>query len=330
MITTVIIFIIILFLYVHIQKEYKYYTDLQIYEADYLNKKQLLEELKTRLPMITHIQLPAVNHEFLLKYTNHEFLVKEINELYRTKEVRNIPLNFSRVEVLFETDKKSSYYTSNNHDLFYSGVLDEFTQEWDHALKPNASVSKYDVINGSKHSSTPFVCHKSSSMFVFLPPRCKEVKIWLMPYNMRNNFDVHEYSLTEEWIGTPSKKIANKKNSLELFLYHGQALYIPPFWFYSIEFLNSSTVVNVVQYSSYINVLSNAKYYFKSVFENRQPINLQGFYHWIMKSNSHSNELENTTEEEGVDLETTMDISNNIVNKQTKTEKILSTLKLIE
>lgn len=333
MFTTVIIFIIILFLYIHIQKEYKYYTDLQIYETDYFNKKQLLEELTTRLPMVTNITLPTVNHEFLLKYTNHDFCVKELNELYHTKEIKNIPLNFSRVDVLVETDKKSSYYSSNNNHIFDSGIFDKYTQEWDSILKPNASISKYDLINGSKHSVTPFFCHKSSSMFLFLPPRCKEVKVRLMPYNMRNDFESYEYASVEEWVGIPPKKITNDKNSLELFLYHGQVLYIPPFWFYSIEFLNSKTVVNVAQYSSYINVLSNMKYHLNSITQQHQSIDIKDFYRWITKSNSSSDVQEDINNNEQIQSDSTdvmLDISNNIVNKSTKSEKLLATLKMIE
>ena len=99
MFATIVIFILILFLYVHVQKEYKYFTDLQLYEVDYTNKKQFLEEIQTKLPIITRLSLPCIAHEQLQDYIQDDLYVKDIKEMYQTQEIQNIPLNYNSTHI---------------------------------------------------------------------------------------------------------------------------------------------------------------------------------------------------------------------------------------
>ena len=276
MLVTVIIFILILFLYVHVQKEYKYFTDLQLYEVDYNDKKQFLEEIQTKLPIITRLSLPCVSDEQLKDYVQDDLYIKDIREMYKSHDIQNIPLNYSRSSILLETDKKASYFSSGNPHALY--LFDNITNTWDHHLKPNASFASYDVLFGSKHAITPYMYHTNTSLFLCIPPRNKEVRIRLMPFLQNHTLDViHDYELLEFWSTKLPSKVSHSKNSLDLFLYSGQLLYIPPYWFYSIEFLDSKTIVNQMKYSTYINSLSNLKYNVKHLTETLDYETFRGF-----------------------------------------------------
>ena len=335
MLVTVIIFILILFVYVHVQKEYKYFTDLQLYEVDYINKKQFLEEIQTKLPIITRLSLPCVGHEQLQDYVHDDLYVKDIREMYKVQDIRNIPLNYSRSSILLETDKKASYFSSGNPHVLY--LFENITNTWDHHLKPNASFVSYDVLFGSQHAITPYQYHTNTSLFLCIPPRNKEVRIRLMPFSQNHMLNVvHDYELLEFWSSKIPKDVSHSKNSLDIFLYSGQLLYIPAYWFYSIEFLDSKTIVNQIKYSSYINSLSNLKYNIKHITETFDYTRFREFVmHFFEKKEYNQVEVDGSTENETLD-NNIADISGSINKVQevssleTTSKNILSMLKTAE
>lgn len=75
------------------------------------------------------------------------------------------------------------------------------------------------------------------------------------------------------------------------------------------------------------------KYHLNSITQQHQSIDIKDFYRWITKSNSSSNVQEDINNDEQIQSDSTdvmLDISNNVVNKSTKSEKLLATLKMIE
>ena len=334
MFATIVIFILILFLYVHVQKEYKYFTDLQLYEVDYTNKKQFLEEIQTKLPIITRLSLPCIDHEQLQDYIQDDLYVKDIKEMYQTQEIQNIPLNYSRASILLETDKHASYFSSNNHHVLH--LFDNITSAWDNHLKSNASFASYDVLFGSKHAVTPYKYHTNTSMYLCIPPRNKEVRIRLMPFSQNHILNVvHDYELLEFWGAKLPNNVSHSKNSLDTFLYSGQLLYIPPYWFYSIEFLDSKTIVNQIKYSSYINYLSNLKYNMKHLTETFDYESMRAFTtQYFQTPKEQHTDIETTTENEH--NKGTIDISGNTSDThasttfETTSKNLLAMLKTTE
>ena len=303
MVTTIIIFILTLLLYVHVQQEFKYFTDMQIYETKYSGKTQLAKETATKLPMIIHLEeIPSIDLHDLKQNAADDLQVRDVREIYKTNNSDPFPLNFSRTSTLIDTDKQSAFYSSHNSHLFANDSFTDITQKWDRFLKPFASFSQNDVLFGSKFTITPFYYHNATSLFLFIPPRSKEVKIRMCPFSFRQKLQVVEdYTENEGWSPIPPKTIASTSGILDFFLYSGKVLYVPPYWFYSIEFFDSKTIVNKVKYTTPLNALANIK----SVF---------------MKFSQNHSTVSEEPEKPNVDVD---------VTKEEKSEMVLSMLKTI-
>ena len=274
MVTTIIIFILTLLLYVHVQQEFKYFTDMQIYETKYSGKTQLAKETATKLPMIIHLEeIPSIDLHDLKQNATDDLQVRDVREIYKTNNSDPFPLNFSRTSTLIDTDKQSAFYSSHNSHLFANDSFTDITQKWDRFLKPFASFSQNDVLFGSKFTVTPFYYHNATSLFLFIPPRSKEVKIRMCPFSFRQKLQVVEdYTENEGWSPIPPKTIASTSGILDFFLYSGKVLYVPPYWFYSIEFFDSKTIVNKVKYTTPLNALANIKSVFMKFSQNHSTV----------------------------------------------------------
>jgi hypothetical protein len=244
---------------------------MQIYETKYTNKKLFLEESATKLPMIVHLEeIPVIDLDNLNQNMTEELQVKDVREIFKTLEIHNLSLSFSRTTILFDTDKTSTYFSSHNSHIFMYDSFIDFTRKWDNLLKPFAAFAQYDILFGSKFTITPFYYHNATSLFLFIPPRTKEVKIRMCPFSFHQKLQiVEDYANNEGWSPIPPKTIASKNGILDFFLYSGKVLFIPPYWFYSIEFFDSKTVVNTVKYTTPINALANIKSVYMNYFKNQ-------------------------------------------------------------
>ena len=266
----------------------------------YSGKTQLAKETATKLPMIIHLEeIPSIDLHDLKQNAADDLQVRDVREMNNSDP---FPLNFSRTSTLIDTDKQSAFYSSHNSHLFANDSFTDITQKWDRFLKPFASFSQNDVLLGSKFTVTPFYYHNATSLFLFIPPRSKEVKIRMCPFSFRQKLQVVEdYTENEGWSPIPPKTIASTSGILDFFLYSGKVLYVPPYWFYSIEFFDSKTIVNKVKYTTPLNALANIK----SVF---------------MKFSQNHSTVSEEPEKPNVDVD---------VTKEEKSEMVLSMLKTI-
>lgn len=301
MVTTIIIFILALLLYIHVQQEFKYFTDMEIYETKYIGKTHFLNESATKLPMIIHLEeIPSIDFNMMKQNATDDLEVRDVREIYKTKKSEPFPLSFSRTSILLDTDKQSAYYTSHNSHLFANDSFVDLTHKWDQLLKPFASFSQYDALFGSKFTITPFYYHNATSLFLFIPPRSKEVKIRMCPFSFHHKL----HASNEGWSPIPPKTIASKNGILDFFLYSGKVLFIPPYWFYSIEFFDSKTIVNKVKYTTPLNAFANLKSVFMKFATEERTI------------------IQEEKEKVLVDI-------SNVVSKEDKSEMVISMLKTI-
>jgi hypothetical protein len=151
-------------------------------------------------------------------------------------------------------------------------------------LKPFAAFAQYDVLFGSKFTITPFYYHNATSLFLFIPPRTKEVKIRMCPFSFHQKLQiVEDYANNEGWSPIQPKTIASKNGILDFFLYSGKVLYVPPYWFYSIEFFDNKTVVNKVKYTTPLNALANIKSLYMNFSQNQNNPILEKLPHKEVK-----------------------------------------------
>ena len=265
--TNVILFFLILIFYLHLQHEWKRGEDLEILEMDYISNKDLQDICKLKQPVL--FQLTETEQLFsFVPDEKDDVIIKDIRDYYRdTNEtsIQGISLTYKSANGLFTTDPHSYFFSENNTDLHFP---DSSKKTFDSLLSPPLTVSsKYDYLFGSANTYTPVRYHTESCRFLTVLPG-QGIRIKMVPWKNRSHFSpIKDYENYEFWSKTDIWKYTSK--SLEFDVKPGYILYIPAFWFYSIQFIKVaaeetdmriSSVISF-QYITAMNLIANLNHY---------------------------------------------------------------------
>jgi hypothetical protein len=270
--TTLCIFIVVLFLYVYIDNQFKKSEDLEIYEMDYSSNINLQEVCDIRQPVLFNfntvfpgffLEASARN---IAKYGSYDVRVKDAHDYYKEdKTVDAVVLSMNSAQQLFANDNASHFFSENNEEfLEESGVL-RILQSMDDYLKPNFNIStKYDLLFGSKGAVSPLRYHTNYRQFFTVTSGKIHIKMspwknhkYLHEIKDYENFEfrspVHPLSPKPQY-----SKDYEKTQFIEFDVLEGYTLYIPPYWWYSIEYSEGiDTFVIGVSYTTIMNAISN-------------------------------------------------------------------------
>jgi hypothetical protein len=275
------IFVIILFLYVHINEQYKKSEDLEIYETDYVSNTNLQTICNLKQPVLFKFDLPeSINnlHNKLSKVENTDIKVWDVDDYYQPDihSVQYIVLPFSSAEKLFKSDPKGHYFTERNQEfLEETDILSEI-RELDPYIKPNFTAhSNYEYITGSSGTMTPLRYHTGDRKFIAVLSGKVSVRMtswrsnkYLDPIRDYDNYEF--YSKTNAWSSSPNEML----RYLEFEVHPGYVLVIPPYWWYSYKFTTADTSAISIEYKTMINLCAHSvdlgRYYLQ--FHNTKKI----------------------------------------------------------
>ena len=282
-----IIFLIILFLYVHINSQYKRSEDLEIYEIDFTTNTQLQEICNIKQPILfsylsfypefmTEITLDNV----ISKYGSSDIQIKENTDYWRTSNnkeheqtgssvkyyepVDSFILPFQSSYKFMGTDSKSLYFSENNHEFVKETGIFRFFYNFNQYLKPNFTANtKYDICIGSQNAETPLRYHTDSNKFLIVTEGYIHVKMCPYRYSKKlhliKDYDNFEYrSPVNVWSPQHKYKMdVDNIQFLDFYVLAGNVLFVPAYWFYSIKYSNSpNNLVSVISYSTIMNIAS--------------------------------------------------------------------------
>jgi hypothetical protein len=177
-----------------------------------------------------------------------------------------IPLPMHASIKLFNEDKKSTYFSENNIDfLEETGVIKNLRYN-DEFLRPYMVANcNYDIKTGSEGTRTPFRYEINYRNFFLLTEGSAQIKL-APPHSSKYLYPIYDYENLEfkspvcPW-DTQPKYIANfdKIKCLEFTLIPGKTLFIPAYWWYSIQF-NKNTSLSCFYYRTYMNNLAVTPY----------------------------------------------------------------------
>ena len=252
-----VIFMVVLFVYIHLTTQFKKSEDLEIYEMDYKTSHQLNEICELRQPVLFELkeQYPEL---FERVEVTGDVNIKDKND-FETGDFITMP--YSNAETLTKTDPKSRFYSENNTDNIYNTDADEL-------LKPTFSVfSKQDILFGSKGARTATKFHTNSRKFICV--NTGKIQVKMSPWKNRKylhpiyDYDNYEFrSPIDVW--DPQPKYLNeyeKVKFVEFDVDNGYVLYIPPYWFYSIKYFDEYTQLTEYNYNTLINGVANIPNY---------------------------------------------------------------------
>jgi len=169
-----------------------------------------------------------------------------------------IPYKVKDLFSVFENDKEDKYITENNEDFISETGIIKYLKYNDLLLRPYFMLNNsYDLLSGSKNTRTPFRYNLYYRNFIYVLDG--NVKIKLSPpnsskyLNQINDYDNYEFR-TDIDVWNDNEKV-DKIKFLEVNLKKNQIIYIPSYWWYSIEYDTKSLLINY-SYDTYMSALS--------------------------------------------------------------------------
>ena len=262
----VLIFVIVLFIYLHIYYHFNTSNDMEIYTMDELIKEKLEEICNIKQPLkfkYNDQQLNKCTLKVLTANTNPEFELN-IRDISTNLEDTQYILPFKINDALnvINNDNKSRYITEKNIEFLENvNVLSAYENTCDF-LKPPMTVStKYDLYSGSKDSNTPlrynihyrnfYYVSSGKIMLKLIPPKDTHF------LNQNKDYDLFEFNSNINPWNVSSQYIDKFKNvnHMDIELVKGDMIYIPAYWWYSIKYIEISSIC-VFQYKTVMNVMT--------------------------------------------------------------------------
>ena len=260
--TTLILFFIILFTYIHLQHQLKTGEDMDVYEYEYVSAAGLQDITQYKQPVLFSLQLPSLRDNPHLD----PIQIKDIREYFKSNtSIDTISLSQTSARGLLDTDSKSLFYSDRNQmSIAKSEKWTKWFETMDPFLQPAFTIYReYDVLYGSQNTHTITMFHRESHVYIYLPQETNpsSIRIKMTPWSNRTFFDQElDYTYYEFWTKTNLFEKNERFRCLDFMVKPGYVLYIPPYWFYSIEYQDKTNEICMAKYTTGANLLANAKH----------------------------------------------------------------------
>lgn len=259
----ILVFSIVLFIYIHIYYHFKTNNDLEILEINNISKERLEEICDLRQPLTMTIDNNIFKAFFLKNllenYSSFDIKIRNIKNLDDNTELF-LPLSLNDANKLMVEDKEGQYISENNSDFLIETSIIKDISVHDLFFRPYMlSNIEYDYIFGSKNSYTPlrynlnyrnyFLVLEGKIRIKLTPPKNEKYLYCNKDYdNFEFRSPLNVWNIQDEY-----KTDFNKMKFLEVDLEPGNIIYIPAYWWYSIQILEENTSILSFKYRTYMN-----------------------------------------------------------------------------
>jgi hypothetical protein len=241
-----------------------------MYEIDDPSKDKLEEICDIRQPMLFDFDNQKIVETSNKNYMSNHYHAFEI-KIRNTKDNDTnseiyMPLPMHASVKLFDEDKNGTYFSENNAEFLEETGIVKNLKYNDEFLRPYmVSNCNYDVMMGSEGTCTPFRYEINYRNYFLLTQGSAIVKM-APPHSIKYLYPNYDYenfefrSPVNPW--TPQPKYSadfDKIKCLEFLLLPGKTLFLPAFWWYSIQFKNN-TSISCFRYRTYMNNLAILPY----------------------------------------------------------------------
>jgi hypothetical protein len=297
LVVSIFIFCIVLFLYLHIHFHLKRSNDLEVYEIEQPSKQRLEEVCDIRQPTTFEFYNDQIIAQLSYQgiHTNYRAFDINIRDVGKTgsasatttdaakapqkgtedEVVLYIPVTFKIAHEVLKKDTERKYISERNTDFIEETGLMKIFQLNDEFLRPYmVSTCMYDIMMASTGTITPlryevnyrnyFLVTQGRIKILLIPP--KDTR-YLYPIN---DYDILEFrSPVNPWKVQPEyQDDFDKIKTLEVELFQGMVMFIPAYWWYSIQYIVHETSVCSFKYRTHMNTLAIAPQLTLNVLQN--------------------------------------------------------------
>jgi hypothetical protein len=264
------IFCIVLFLYLHVYFQLKTSNDLEIYEIDYPSKDKLEEICDLRQPILFNFQNERIlescqRNNILDTYGAFDVRIRNIKQSEKDDEADAnlyVPLPFRNALKVVREDTEMKYLVENNADfLEETGLLKSYKYN-DVFLRPYmVSQCSYDFQMAAEKTQTPFRYELNFRNYLLVTEGSAKVKL-APPKSSKYLYTINDYENFEfsspinPWqVQVKYKADFDKIKCLDIVMQKGQILFLPAYWWYSIEY-GKETSLSTFKYKTYMNTIA--------------------------------------------------------------------------
>ncbi len=260
------IFCVCLFLYLHIQYHLKTSNDLEVYTIERPSKEKLEEICDIRQPVIFDFNNTRLLESCNLgslddNYGAFDIQVRDITNKDDNSELY-LPFLLKETINIFREDKNKKYISEHNEDfLKETGAVKNYSYNDAFLRPPLVSKCIYDFMSGSIGSKTPLRYDLNYRNYYYVTSGKVNIKLipphsskYLYPVKDYDNFEfrspINVWDVQQEY-----KADFDKVKVLDVTLNKGEIMYIPAYWWYSIEYEKLSSICTF-KYRTFMNVLA--------------------------------------------------------------------------
>jgi hypothetical protein len=260
------IFCVVLFLYLHVYYHLKTSNDLEVYTIERPSKNKLEEICDLRQPVVFEFSNERLLESCNLANLDDNYGAFDIKlrDTQQNDENSELYLPFLLKEALkvFQDDKNAKYITENNSEfLEETAAIKNFRYNDSFLRPPMISKCTYDFWSGSVGARTPLRYNLEYRTFIYLTSGKAKLKL-IPPHSRRylneeKDYDNFEFrSMINPWnVQQQYKADFDKVKVLDLEVTPGYIIFIPAYWWYSIEYEELSSIC-VFKYRTYMSTLS--------------------------------------------------------------------------
>lgn len=294
---SIFIFCIVLFLYLHVHFHLKRSNDLEVYEIEQPSKQRLEEVCDIRQPttfefyneqLLTQLSYQAI-HTSYRAFDIHIRDVTKSPSSSPTQEdktkiqqkgtehdpVMYIPVTFKIAHEVLKKDTDTKYFSEHNADFIDETGLIKVFQLNDEFLRPYmVSTCMYDIMMASTGTTTP-LRYEVNYRNYFLVTQGRVKILLIPPKDTRYLYPINDYDILEfrtpvnPWkVQSEYQDDFDKIKTLEVELFQGMVMFIPAYWWYSIQFIVPETSVCSFKYRTHMNTISIAPQLIMNVLQN--------------------------------------------------------------
>ena len=271
---TIIIFMVVLFIYVHVFFHISTSDDLEVYEIKMPSKDKLEELCDLKQPVKLSYTNTVLNTHFVKKELIQNYGAFDVsvrNAAYtdsatnttENDSLKHIILTLQTTIELLQKDDESSYFTERNQSFIEETTLIKQFKMADSFLRPYmVSSCHYDVMFGSKNTTTPLRREVSYRNYYYVTEGSVTIKFAPNKYTKylysETDNELFEFrARTNPWKPQESyKNDFNKVQFMEVTINKNEMVFIPAYWWYSIRFNSVDSTVVSFKYFTYMNTVS--------------------------------------------------------------------------
>jgi len=239
----------VIILYIHIVYQLKTSNDLELFELDTPTKIKLEDVCNLRQPLLfpfNEENIDQCNVSKCMEYKAFDITIYD-------SSYNPFQCSLEKAMKLFDT---TSYISMNNSEFLNETTLSKYYIETDSFLRPPmVSSIMYDILFGSIGANTRLSYSIHYRNYIYVSDGTIQIK--LTPPRNSKYLDLQKDYANQEYYSPINvwKQIPEKVKFLEFKLTKGQMLFLPAYWWYTIQFEEKACVCTL-QYKTVMNVIA--------------------------------------------------------------------------